>query len=128
MWLLGRLAPLLLIFLPASAAVAQRSPPGHVVHVNGTNLHYLDRGKGEPLILLHGYGMCAAEWGSIADALAQQYRLIIPDLRGHGWSTGSAENLTTLQWSDDIAGLLNSLGLRRCGRLAKVRVEWCFFT
>jgi pimeloyl-ACP methyl ester carboxylesterase len=113
MWLLSRLVALLLILLSTSVAVAKPIPPGHVVRINGSDLHYIDRGKGEPLILVHGYGMCAVEWGSIADALAQNYRLIIPDLRGHGWSTGSADNLTTLQWSQDVAELLNTLGLRR---------------
>jgi len=113
MWLLSCFVGLLLILLPASVAWAQPSPPGHVIHVNDIDLHYLDRGKGEPLLLVHGFGVCAADWGSIADALAQNYRLIIPDLRGHGWSTDPAGSFSTLQSSKDIAALLNSLGLRR---------------
>jgi pimeloyl-ACP methyl ester carboxylesterase len=113
MWLLVRRLALLLILLPASLAWAQPSPPGHVIHINGIDLHYVDRGKGEPLLLVHGFGACAADWGSIADTLAQDYRLIIPDLRGHGWSTDPADSFSTLRSSDDIAALLNSLGLRR---------------
>jgi pimeloyl-ACP methyl ester carboxylesterase len=115
MWLLIRLVALLLILLPPSVAWAQPSPPGQVIHVNGIDLHYVDRGKGEPLLLVHGFGGCggARQLGSIADALAQDYRLIIPDLRGHGWSTGAASSFTTLNASEDIAALLNSLGLRR---------------
>jgi pimeloyl-ACP methyl ester carboxylesterase len=112
MWLLSRLVALLLFLLPISVALAQPPPPGRVVHVNGIDLHYLDRGKGEPLLLVHGFGLCAAQWGSIADALSHDYRLIIPDLRGHGWSTGSANSFTSLQSSRDITALLNSLGLR----------------
>ena len=112
MWLLIRLVALLLILLPPSVAWAQPSPPGQVIHVNGIGLHYVDRGKGEPLLLVHGIGGCGGQWGSIADALAQNYRLIIPDLRGHGWSTGAASSFTTLNASQDIAALLNSLGLR----------------
>ena len=113
MWLLIRLVALLLILLPPSVAWAQPSPPGQVIHVNGIDLHYVDRGKGEPLLLVHGIGGCGGQLGSIADALAQDYRLIIPDLRGHGWSTGAASSFTTLNASEDIAALLNSLGLRR---------------
>ena len=113
MWLLSRLVALLLILLPTSEAWAQPSPPGNVIHVNGIDLHYVDRGKGEPLLLVHGFGACAADCGSIADALAQDYRLIIPDLRGHGWSTDPASSFSTLRSSDDISALLNSLGLRR---------------
>ena len=115
MWLLVRRLALLLILSPPSLAWAQPLPPGHVIHVNGIDLHYVDRGKGEPLLLVHGFGGCSGggQWGSIADALAQDYRLIIPDLRGHGWSTGAASSFTTLNASEDIAALLNSLGLRR---------------
>ena len=113
MWLLSRLVALLLILLPTSVASAQPLPPGNVIHVNGIDLHYVDRGKGEPLLLVHGFNSCAADWGLIADALAQDYRLIIPDLRGHGWSTGPASSFSTLRSSDDISALLNSLGLRR---------------
>ena len=114
MWLLSRLvALLLLILLPTSVALAQPSPPGHVTHVNGIDLHYVDRGKGEPLLLVHGFNSCAADWGPIADALAQDYRLIIPDLRGHGWSTEPASSFSALRSSADISALLNSHGLRR---------------
>jgi pimeloyl-ACP methyl ester carboxylesterase len=113
MWFLGRLVALLLILLPTSVASAQPLPPGNVIHVNGIDLHYIDRGKGEPLLLVHGFNSCAADWGSIADALAQDYRLIIPDLRGHGWSTGPASSFSMPRASDDISALLNSLGLRR---------------
>jgi pimeloyl-ACP methyl ester carboxylesterase len=113
MRLLIRLVASLLILSPPSVAWAQPSPPGHVVQVNGVDLHYVDRGKGEPLLLVHGIGGCGGQMGAIADALAQNYRLIIPDLRGHGWSTGAASNFTTLNASEDIAALLNLLGLRR---------------
>jgi pimeloyl-ACP methyl ester carboxylesterase len=113
MWLLIRLVALLLILSPPSVAWAQPSPPGQVIHVNGIDLHYVDRGKGEPLLLVHGIGGCGGQWGTIADGLAENYRLIIPDLRSHGWSTGAASSFTTLNASEDIAALLNSLGLRR---------------
>jgi pimeloyl-ACP methyl ester carboxylesterase len=113
MWLLIRLVASLLILLPSSVAWAQPSPPGQVIHADGIDLHYVDRGKGEALLLVHGIGGCGGQMGAIADALAQNYRLIIPDLRGHGWSTGSANSFTTLNASEDLAALLNSLGLRR---------------
>jgi pimeloyl-ACP methyl ester carboxylesterase len=113
MWILIRLVNLLLISSFGSAACAQPAPRGQVIHANGIDVHYVDRGKGEPLLLVHGIGGCGGQMGAIADALAQDYRLIIPDLRAHGWSTGAASSFTTLNASEDIAALLNSLGLRR---------------
>lgn len=52
---------------------------------DGVEISYYDFGEGEPLVLLHGFGMSAVtQWAMLADNLAQQYRVIIPDHRGHG--------------------------------------------
>lgn len=97
---------------PAVSQQAQR-PPGHVVQVNDIDLHYREKGAGEPLLLLHGFGSCGDDWGPIAEALARDFRVIIPDLRGHGWSTNPATGFSMRQSSADVAALLDRLGLRR---------------
>ena len=100
----------------ASAGVAQapRNAPGKLVKLNGIALHYEERGQGEPLLLLHGFGMCGPrDWGAIADELAKNYRVILPDLRGHGWSTNPSGAFTMRQSAEDIRALLDHLGIRR---------------
>ena len=49
----------------ASPAVAQsKIAPGKLVELNGITMHYEERGQGEPLLLLHGFGMCGpGDWG-----------------------------------------------------------------
>ena len=89
------------------------SPPGRMIEVNGVQLHYQERGSGEPLLLLHGFGACGNDWGDFIDRLAQDYRVIVPDLRGHGWSTNPSNRFTMRQSSEDIAALLDHLGLDR---------------
>lgn len=106
----------------ATAALAVASPasgqaktaPGKLVNLNGITLHYEERGTGEPLLLLHGFGMCGkGDWGDHIDELAKNYRVILPDLRGHGWSTNPSGKFTMRQSAEDIRALLDQLGLRQ---------------
>jgi pimeloyl-ACP methyl ester carboxylesterase len=71
----------------------------------GAELHYLDRGEGPCLVLLHGYLESAEIWDSFADRIPQGYRLIIPDLPGHG----SSGTWGTLHSMDDLAGAVRAL-------------------
>jgi len=50
------------------------------------NLSYTDRGKGFPLVLLHGYLETKEVWDDFAEQLAVKHRVIIPDIPGHGQS------------------------------------------
>ena len=54
--------------------------------VDGQPITYFIGGKGEPLLLLHGFGADKTNWMMIAPFLASQYRLVIPDLPGFGES------------------------------------------
>ena len=110
---LSRLLVAALIASCPLPAFAQSAPPGQFAEVNGIRMHYQILGNGEPLLLLHGFGACGADWADIADALARDYRVIIPDLRGHGWSTNPSNRFTMRQSSEDIAALLDHLGLQR---------------
>ena len=103
----------IICFCWAPVANAQSRAPGQIVEINGVQLHYEEQGSGEPLLLLHGFGACGADWGAIADELARDYRVIIPDLRGHGWSTNPTNRFSMRQSSEDIAALLDHLGLEQ---------------
>lgn len=105
-----RPSALLAFILMACVAVPA---PAEVAKVNGVGLHYTIRGAGEPLLLLHGFGGCAATWKSVADRLAQHYRLILVDMRGHGQSTNPAGAFTHAQSADDVRALLNVLGIKQ---------------
>ena len=71
----------------------------------GTGLVYWDRGEGPCLVLLHGYLESAEIWDSFADRIPQGYRLIIPDLPGHGRS-GTWGALHSM---DDLAGAIRAI-------------------
>ena len=69
----------------------------HTASVNGIQLHYVMGGKGDPVVLLHGYPQSWYEWRHVMPALARNYTVIAPDLRGFGDSrplTGYDGNTT----------------------------------
>src|SRR4029453_9117504 len=87
--------------------------PGHAVAVNGIEMYYEARGEGEPLVLLHGGGGVGAHWGLIFKEPPEGFRLVIPDLRGHGRSTNPSGELKFRQLAFDVFGLLDRLGIER---------------
>ena len=55
------------------------------VNLSGIKLSYWEWNQGkEPLLLLHGLADCGLVWASLGNALASDYHIIAPDLRGHG--------------------------------------------
>ena len=85
---------------------------GHIAPVNGIQLYYESYGEGPPLLLLHNFGSSSTAWASLAPEFAKSYRLIIPDLRGHGRSTNPSSQFTHRQAALDILALLDVLAVK----------------
>lgn len=88
-------------------------PSGETVPINGMQMYYVAHGQGEPLLLLHGFTGSSSDWEIFLPDLVQEYRLIIPDLRGHGRSTNSSTTFTFRQAALDVFALLDHLGIDR---------------
>jgi pimeloyl-ACP methyl ester carboxylesterase len=92
-----------------------RESEGQTVSLNGIDLYYEVHGEGEPLLLLHGFTGCGGDWVYAGrDQLAGEYRLIVPDARGHGRSTNPVRAITHRQCALDFLALLDQLGVARC--------------
>ena len=79
--------------------------------LNGTNLHYRYEGdpQGTPLVLIHSLGTDLRLWDDLIPRLDPTLRLVRFDLRGHGLSADPAGELTLVDFSADIAALLDHL-------------------
>ncbi len=79
--------------------------------LNGTNLHYRSDGdpQGTPLVLIHSLGTDLRLWDDLIPRLDPTLRLVRFDLRGHGLSADPAGELTLVDFSADIAALLDHL-------------------
>ncbi|MFE0865827.1 alpha/beta fold hydrolase [Streptomyces rochei] len=91
-----------------------RSLPGdfrsHLADVNGTRLHYVSGGSGEPLVLLPGYPQTWWAWHKVLPALAERFHVIAADLRGMGGSARPAGGYDKKTMAADIHALVRYLG------------------
>lgn len=82
------------------------------IDLNGVQAWYEERGSGEPLLLLHGLGSSGADWLLQIPAFSSRWRVIVPDLRGHGRTPLPKHGLTIEQMAADMAELLERLDAR----------------
>ena len=75
-----------------------------VVVTNGIYISYVRGGKGEPLVLLHGFPETWYEWRKVLPDLAEHYTVIAPDLRGAGQSDAPETGYDKQTMAEDIRG------------------------
>jgi pimeloyl-ACP methyl ester carboxylesterase len=84
----------------------------HMASVNGIQLHYVTGGQGDPVVLLHGWPETWYEWRHIMPALAKNYTIIAPDLRGLGDSSTPLTGYDGKTVAEDIHQLVTQLGFK----------------
>ena len=94
------------------AADAPFEPQHRQVVANGLRMHYVEGGEGEPVVFLHGFPECWYSWRNQLPALAEQYHVIAPDLRGYH-ETEARPPYDTATIEQDVLGLLETLGESR---------------
>ena len=77
---------------------AQKRIEDRFANVNGVRLHYLIAGKGDPVILLHGYTQTSHMWRPLMIELAKGHTVIAPDLRGIDQSSKPKTGMTRRRW------------------------------
>jgi pimeloyl-ACP methyl ester carboxylesterase len=85
----------------------------HTASVNGIQIHYVIGGQGDPVVLLHGWPQTWYEWRHVMPALAKNYTVIVPDLRGLGDSSKSVTGYDGKTTAEDIYQLVSQLGFKK---------------
>jgi pimeloyl-ACP methyl ester carboxylesterase len=85
----------------------------NTVAINGITLAYECRGKGVPLLLVHGFPLDSSAWNEIIPLLENEFDILTPDLRGFGQSTTTESLYAISDMADDLAGLLDHLGIKK---------------
>lgn len=101
--------------IPAIAqTINPATPPKGFVHkyatVNGIKIHYVTGGKGEPLLLIHGFGQNWFMWNRIMPELSRHFTIIAPDLPGVGESGKPKDGYDKKTMARDIHELMRQLG------------------
>jgi len=97
----------------AKKAEHDNPPAGSFLELNGVRLHYVERGSGEPLVLLHGNGSMIQDFESsgLIDLAAKNYRVIVFDRPGFGRS----DRPRNVVWTPDAQAELIKHALARLG-------------
>jgi 3-oxoadipate enol-lactonase len=96
-----------------------------------TRFHLVDQGSGPPLLFVHGFPLDHQMWLGQIDALADEYRVLAPDLRGFGESESNLEVVSMERYADDLANILDALEIEQpvslCGLSMGGYVAWQFW-
>jgi len=88
---------------------------GATADANGIKTNYLEAGKGDPVVLIHGSGpgvTSYANWRLVLPALAENFRVVAPDMVGFGFSERPTNIEYGVQtWADQVVGLMDTLEL-----------------
>lgn len=97
------------------AEVAATLPAESLFVVGGLRVHVVDRGAGEPLLLLHGFGASTLIWDAVMPELARSRRVIAIDLNGFGWTERPRDPAAyTLAGQERLVlGVADALGIDR---------------
>ncbi|MEO5601607.1 MAG: alpha/beta hydrolase [Cyclobacteriaceae bacterium] len=107
-----------LIYLPAIFACiiqngnTQALKKSEAVILNGHYVYYEIYGKGEPLLLLHGYTLSTKSWEPFVEEYSKNYEVYLVDLQGHGKSGAFKENLSIKSVAKDVDALIKYLNLK----------------
>lgn len=86
-----------------------------IAHLSQGDLAYVDRGQGQPVLLVHGFPLDHTMWNSQIDALSPHFRVIAPDLRGFGRSplgdVDPQHGIAMEQYADELVELLDAIGV-----------------
>jgi pimeloyl-ACP methyl ester carboxylesterase len=88
-------------------------------------LHLAEAGSGTPVLLLHGWPQHWWCWRRVINQLSDHYRLVVPDLRGFGWSEAPGRGYTPAAFARDAVALLDALDLTRAHVIGH---DWGGFT
>ena len=103
----------LLLFGASASAQERFEPASKAATVFGFKLHYLEAGRGEPIILLHGTGGEGARWMPTIKGLSPDFRVIALDQIGFGQSDKPLTNYHTGVFAGFLAGFMKEIGVPR---------------
>ena len=84
-----------------------------LIEVNGVRLWHRITGEGDPVAQIHGAGFGHFNFDAATPELSKRFRIVDYDMRGYGASDKPLQDYDMEVWADDLAGLLDALGIDR---------------
>lgn len=92
---------------------ADKYAQGKFIDLGGRKTHYIEKGEGKPLILLHGFFYDSHLWADNIDALAQRFKVYALDLWGCGYSAREPLDFGYPQYAEQLRLFMDAMGIER---------------
>ena len=103
---------------------ASKYAPGKFVDLDGLRTHYIEKGEGKPVLLLHGFFYDSYLWAANIDALAENFKVYALDLWGFGYSTREPLDYGYQLYVDQVLLFMDSLGSCSCISCGSIYGRW----
>ena len=88
------------------------------LNAGGARVRYVDRGKGPPVVLLHGFASALETWNDVMRDLERDHRVVALDLKGFGWTDRPEGDYSPLAEAKLVLALMDQLGIDRAAIVA----------
>jgi len=95
------------------AAWAEKYARGKFIELDGLQTHYIEKGEGEPVILIHGFFFDSHMWDTNLDVLTERYKVYVPDLWGFGYSTRKPLDYGYPLYARQLELFMDALGISK---------------
>jgi len=93
---------------------------GKFVSVNGKKIHYIEKGSGQPVILIHGFLYNTVMWEKNVDALAENFKVYVIDLWGWGYSERLKETEYSFKgYGEQVTGFMDALNIKKASLIGQ---------
>ncbi len=92
---------------------ASKYAEGKFVDLNSHKAHYIEKGEGEPVILMHGFNYDTFLWVANIDFLAERFKVYALDLWGSGYSSRELKDFGYQLYADQVLDFMDALGIQR---------------
>lgn len=93
----------------------------------GLRVHYAEAGDGPPVLLLHGWPQHHYMWRDVIERLRRTHRVIVPDLRGFGWTEAPGHGYNGETFASDQVALLDALNIETASVIGHDWGGWTTF-
>jgi len=98
---------------------AKKYAAGRFVNLDGYSTHYIEKGEGEPVILMHGFFYDSYMWDKNIDALADRFKVYALDLWGFGYSTRELMDYGYPLYADQLLKFMDALNVQKASLIGQ---------
>jgi pimeloyl-ACP methyl ester carboxylesterase len=92
---------------------AEKNARGKIIELDGISTHYLEKGSGEPVILIHGFFFDTNMWNKSIDVLAEKYKVYAIDLWGFGYSSREPLDFGYPLYAQQLLRFMDAMGIQK---------------